>query len=68
MTRLASPHDRIAVTLRLPTLQRWQITPITEASIPVATIEVAGAPAPAQLGGGTRCFASAQAILTTESS
>ena len=65
MARLANPHEQVTVVTRLPTFQRWQVTPITKANVPVATIQVAGAPAPQQLGGGESCFASAQGMLTT---
>ena len=44
--------------------QLWQITPVTEAEVPVATISVASMRAPAAFG-GRGCFASAQAITTT---
>ena len=39
--------------------QVWQITPVTEAEVPVATISVASMPSPAAFG-GKGCFVSAQ--------
>ena len=42
-----------------PMSQTWQITPVTSADVPVATIRVASMPAFVSAGG---CFASAQAV------
>ncbi len=44
--------------------QVWQVTPVTEAEVRVATITVASMPAPAAFG-GKGCFASALAVTST---